>query len=449
MTQVDLLLRGGMLVLPDQVVQADLAISDRTIVEFGPALTYAARTTIDATGLHIFPALIDSHVHFNEPGRTSWEGFASGGRALALGGGALCVDMPLNGSPPLLDAAAFTSRAAAAERHSPVDVAFWGGLTPDNLGALDELAACGVVGFKAFMSNSGIAEFAAVDEDSLYRGMQQAARLNLPVAVHAENDAITAAATARARATGRTSWRDYLDSRPIAAELVAISTALALAEETDCRLHIVHVSSGAGVTRIAEAVARGVAVTCETCPHYLVLTEDDLERLGAVAKCAPPLRPAAVVAELWEHLGAGLIDWVASDHSPAPPELKQASDAFAVWGGIAGCQTTLPLLLSRGYHLGALTLPQIAGLVAGNPARHLHLRDRGEIRAGAWADLALVDLDQHWHLRAEELAYRHQVSPFVGMELRGQVRHTIRRGEFVVRDGRSIVTGGGRVVRAG
>lgn len=452
MVLYDLIVRGGAAVTPGGVGPADVAVADGVIAAIGPELAGGARAEIAAAGLHVLPALIDAHVHFNEPGRAEWEGWASGTRALAAGGGALCLEMPLNASPPTLDAASFAAKRAAAEAAALTDFALWGGLTPANLGRLDELAACGAVGFKAFMSNSGIADFAAADDLTLYEGMRSAARLGLPVAVHAESDALTAALAARAVAAGRLSARDYLDSRPVLAELEAIQRALLLAEEAGCALHIVHVSSGRGVALAAAARGRGVDVTVETCPHYLVLGEEDVELLGAAAKCAPPLRDAATREQLWARLLAGEVQLVASDHSPAPPEMKTGAgdNFFAVWGGIAGVQATLPLLLEEGHHRRGLALAAVAALTATNVAERFGLAPRkGALALGADADLALVALDEPHTLRREDLLDRHRISPYVGRSLRGPVRRTIRRGQTIFADGAAAAGAGGRLITPG
>lgn len=444
----DLIIRNGVLVTPAGPAAADLAVADGAIVAVGPELAGAAASTIDARGLHVLPALIDAHVHFNEPGRTGWEGWATGSAALAAGGGALCLEMPLNASPPTLDAAAFAQKLAAAEAASRVDFALWGGLTPANRDHLAELAACGVVGFKAFMSNSGIADFGAADDLTLYEGMAVAARLGLPVAVHAESDALTGALAARAAAEGRAGVRDYLASRPVVAELEAIQRAILFAAETGCRLHIVHVSSGRGVAMVAEARARGVDVSCETCPHYLVLAAEDVERIGAAAKCAPPIRDEATRADLWARLLAGDVDLVASDHSPAPPELKAAGGSFfAAWGGIAGAQATLELMLSEGYHGRGLSLAAIARLTAGRAAERFALAGKGQLAEGYDADLALVDLEAAWALGQADLRDRHRLSPYVGRAFRGRVVRTLRRGQTIFHDGQVADGAGGRLVR--
>src|SRR4051812_39377256 len=233
--------------------ERDIAVADGAIAAFeaGPA-----RMEIDARGLDMLPGVVDAHVHFNEPGRTDWEGWATGTRALAAGGATACVGMPLHAHPPTIDGAAFDAKVAAARAQAFVDFALWGGLVPGDLDRLDELAERGVVGFKAFMCDSGIADFPAADEDTLAAGMERAARLRLPVAVHAEDPAAL-------RQPAGTDWRAFVDSRPVDAELRAIATAVALAEQTGCALHVVHVSSARGVALVAEAAGRGVDVTCE------------------------------------------------------------------------------------------------------------------------------------------------------------------------------------------
>jgi allantoinase len=404
----DLLIRGASVVLPGVfLVTADVAIEGEQIAAIGPDLP-AAPNEIDARGLHLFPGAVDAHVHFNEPGRTEWEGWATGSRALAAGGATTCVEMPLNAHPPTLDGAAFDAKVAAASASSVVDFALWGGLVPGNLDRLEELAERGVVGFKAFMCDSGIEDFPAADDDTLHAGMERAAALGLPVAVHAERPA-------RLRPPAGTSWRDFVASRPVEAELEAIETAIALAHETGCDLHVVHVSCGAGV----ELVARAEGVTCETCPHYLTLTEDDLEELGTRAKCAPPLRGPDDREALWRHLGAGRIAFVASDHSPCPPSMK-AGDFTAAWGGIAGAQATLGLLLDA----GRLPPQAVAALTSANAAERLNL-PKGRLEPGADADLTLVDLRDR---RVPDLQDRHGLSPYAGRPLPRIVRTLVRGG---------------------
>src|SRR5262245_41198540 len=285
--------------------QFKVVVEDGSIAAIGPEL-HGKGEQIDGRGLAILPGVIDIHVHFNEPGRAAWEGAATGSRALAAGGGTVFFDMPLNSSPCTIDAAAFDAKRAALESASVTDFALWGGIVPGNRDALPGLAERGAVGFKAFMADSGLPEFPRSDDRTLFEGMRVAAAFGLPVAVHAENQELVA------RQTTASGIRDYLNSRPVLAEVEAIERAALLAREAGVKLHVVHVSSGRGVAAAIEARARGTDISIETCPHYLYFTDEDMERIGAIAKCAPPLRPSADRPDL------ARIDIVASDHSPAP-----------------------------------------------------------------------------------------------------------------------------------
>jgi allantoinase len=297
------------------------------------------------------------------------------------------------------------------------------------------------VGFKAFMCSSGLPEFPRADDRTLAEGLREAARLGLPVAVHAESEHLVTTPSGP-------SARDFLASRPVAAELDAIERALLFAEEAGAKLHIVHVSSGRGVTLAAEARARGVDVSVETCPHYLCFTDEDLERLGVVAKCAPPLRSADDRQALSTALLFGGVDLVASDHSPAEPSLKRG-DFVSAWGGIAGLQSTLAVLLQSGGgdRSRRLSLERIVDLIAEAPARRFRIAGKGTLAVGADADLILVDLRQSYTLSAGQLHQRHKTSPYLGMVFRGRVLRTIRRGETIFTDGRIVAEHRGRLVR--
>jgi allantoinase len=419
----DLLVRGR---------ERDLGISGGTFRAIGPNLSGHAREEIDATKMSIFPGVIDAHVHFNEPGRTDWEGFETGSRAAAAGGTTTIFDMPLNSHPPTIDGASFDAKRAAAEKSSLVDFGLWGGLVPENLDQLEALRDRGVVGLKAFMCSSGIDDFQHVDLATLREGMRIAASLNLLVAVHAESPELIQSGA------GKMSVRDFLESRPVEAELDAIRHALDLAQETKCRLHLVHVSCGRGVALVAEARAKGLDVSCETCPHYLLLTDDDMEKLGAVAKCAPPLRSSDDQRELWNRIVD--LTTIGSDHSPSPPEMKQRKNFFEVWGGISGVQHLLPPLVEKIPH------EQLAGLTSENVGQRFGVAEKGGIAVGKDADLSIVDLAHVDLVTAESLHYRHKQSPYLGRKLPRVVR-TILRGQTIYRDGKLATQPIGRFVR--
>ena len=404
--------------MPDLIIrgdEADIAIEDGKIC----ATEGKAVQEIDARGMLVLPGVIDVHVHFNEPGRTHWEGAATGSQAFAAGGGTLFFDMPLNSSPCTIGPDEFVEKRKALEAASVTDFGLWGGLVPGNAQQLDELAELGAIGFKAFVSDSGLPEFPRADDLTLYEGMLVAARHDLPVGVHAESEEITRGLTQRALAEGRTSIRDYLDSRPILAEVEAIHRVCLIAREAAAKVHIVHISSGRGVAAALEARALGTDVTIETCAHYLFFTDEDMERIGAAAKCAPPLRPAAEREALWKHLENGTIDIVASDHSPAPLDMKQDANFFKVWGGIAGVQSTLAVLIPR---------MNPTKVLSENPARRFRIARKGHIAIGYDADLVIVDPHKDYELTKTALKQRHAISPYIGSRFRGEIRHTLVRG---------------------
>ncbi len=424
MSDFDLLVRS----------EQDIGIRDGKIVSLGKNLSGRAKAEIDAHGLTIFAGVIDSHVHFSEPGRTDWEGFTTGSRAAAAGGTTTVFDMPLNAHPPTIDGPAFDAKRAAAEKHSLVDFGLWGGLVPGNIDQLETLRDRGVVGIKAFMCESGVDDFPAVDRATLRAGMKRAAELNLLVAVHAESNELL-----QNPPSGGT-VRDYLNSRPIQVELAAIKTAIELAHEAGCRLHIVHVSCGRGVALVKYARSHGADVTCESCPHYLLLTDEDMVALGAVAKCAPPLRLASEQADLWRQMGD--ISSIGSDHSPAPWSMKEAPNFFQVWGGISGCQHLLPLLIEA-----KIARREIERLTSAGVAKRFRIRGKGGIQIGHDADLTLVDLRAGENISAESLHYRHQHSPYVGRILRNRIARTILRGQTIFENGRFFSPPNGRLVR--
>jgi allantoinase len=429
---IDLVVLGGTVVTEADTRPADIAVDAGRIVAVGADATALgpARETIDARGLFALPGVIDVHVHFNEPGRTGWEGAATGSRALAAGGGTAFFDMPLNSTPCTVTIDAFERKLEALSASSIADFGIWGGLIPGAVASMEALADRGVVGFKAFLCDSGLAEFPRADERTLLAGLREAARLGLPVAVHAETEELVQR-DPNADARDALAW---MRSRPIGAEVHAIQRVTEMAGETGAKVHIVHISSGRGVAAALDARRRGVDVSIETCPHYLALTEDDAGRLGTVAKCAPPLRDRATQDDLWSAIVSGDLDIIGSDHSPSEPSLKH-TDFASAWGGIAGVQSTLPLVVDRGHRGRGLPLERIASLTSASPARRFGMTNKGRIGVGADADLVLLDLDAPWTLTLDDLLQRHKVSPYVGTRFRARVRRTILRGRTIFRDG--------------
>lgn len=435
MTTFDTIIRGARVVLRDRVEQLDIGITGEKITELSTRLTAGEATCIiEAEGLTVMPGVVDIHVHFNEPGLASWEGFRSGSAALAAGGITTYVDMPLNGVPPTTRPEAWEMKKKAAADQSYVDYAFWGGLVPGNREELAPLAGLGAAGFKAFMSEpggDGEDIFARADDHTLLDGMNELAKLNRVLALHAEDEGIVAELGAKSIAEGKTEPMDYIRSRPVEAEVVAVARALRYGEQTGCALHFVHISTREALDLIAEAKRRGQDVTSETCPHYLTLVDQDVVRLGAVAKCAPPLRSSSEQEQLWDALTSGLIDVIASDHSPCPPSMKQSDSFFEIWGGISGAQSTLLIMLEDGHLQRNINLPLLGRVLSLQPARRLGLESKGEIAIGKDADLVLIDWERNTTLNTEDLLYTHKQSPYVGRTFNCQIADVFCRGQRV------------------
>lgn len=438
------MIRGARTAAGDEV---DISVADGRIVDVDASVTIpTGAREVAANGMLVLPGGVDPHVHFNAPGaRSHWEGWQTGSAAAAAGGVTTVVEMPLNASPPTIDIAGFQAKAAVTDSH--VDFGLWGGVVPGNRAELDGLARAGVIGFKAFMSASGSDDFPASDELTLYEAMGTIADLGLPLLLHAESERMTAELTARAAAEGRTSVRDYLESRPPVAESEAIASAIELAAVTGCPLHIVHVSTARGVQLVATAHARGQDVSCEVTAHHLLLTENDAVELGAAAKCAPPLRSVVEVAALWQLVSEDETLFVVSDHSPAPPELKLGDDFFAIWGGIAGLQSTVELMVSESLSGGRLEVTQLPRVLAAAAAHRFRLPGKGTLAAGMDADLTLLDTGAERVLSRAELLDRHRSSPYVGRTLSARTYATYLRGDLIYRDGRLVGPPRGRLLK--
>ncbi|WP_332696234.1 allantoinase [Halalkalibacter lacteus] len=431
----DIVVRFGTIVTEKDVFQADIGIREGKVAAICTpgSIQSTDHKVIDANGLHIFPGLIDIHVHFNEPGRDNWEGLETGSKSLAAGGVTTFFDMPLNSNPPTTTREQFLIKQQLSNDKAIINYRLWGGLVPDNIDHLTDLHEEGAIGFKAFMSECGTDDFQYADNGTLLKGMEKIAELDSILALHAESNEMINYLTEKAINEKRFSIRDYCQSRPIISEVEAVERVLNYAELTGCKIHIVHVSSKRVIDRIIEAKTKGVNVSVETCPHYLAFSINDFEQIGATAKCAPPLREREEVEMLWKSIKNGDIDMVSSDHSPSPPELKdQGETIFDVWGGIAGCQSTLSVLLTEGFYKRRISLSKIAELTAYQPAKRFGLYPtKGSIQIGSDADLTLVDLNEEFTLKKEDLYYRHKISPYIGKKFIGKTKYTISRGQFV------------------
>ena len=433
-------------VLPDGVREATLVIEDGVITGVVRGLAIVdGMELVDVGESVVMPGVIDPHVHINEPGRTDWEGFDTATRAAAAGGLTMLVDMPLNSSPVTTTGAAFDRKREAAEGQLHCDCGFWGGVVPGNENEIEALVGRGVLGFKAFLTHSGIDEFPNVTEADLRKVMPVIAAHGLPLLVHCE---LEGRGGEGARSGDARSYREYLISRPAQWEVDAIELMIRLCEQYGCRTHIVHLSSAAAIGAIRQGKERGLPLTVETAPHYLYFSAEDIGDGETYFKCAPPIRDRENNAALWEALREGVIDFVATDHSPAPPAMKEpeGGDLTRAWGGISSLQLSLSVVWTaarqRGFEAEDLGqwMCALPALLVGEDGR------RGKIARGYSADLVIWDPAGSFRVEREGLLHRHKGTPYLGEELSGVVEQTWLRGEKIFDRADGVRLNRGRVV---
>jgi len=413
------------------------------------AAAYAppARERVDAAGLLILPGCIDAHVHVAS---TPFEGFPAATAAAAAGGVTTIVDMPFDAPAGISSVDQFAAKRARLEGETRVDCALLAAVKKETLDQVPGLAAAGACGYKLSLFDTDPVRFPVVPDPHLLEAFRRIAHTGLHAGVHAENDAIVQEAVRQFRAAGRSSPRDHALSRPPIAEVEATLRACEFARETGVRLHVHHVTHPRCLEVAARYRREGVRVTTETCPHYLLLSVDDMDRLKAHAKINPPLRERADVEALWAELAAGRIDIVASDHAPWPPDAKDKPDIFANASGCPGLQTLVPLLYSEGVARGRIGLARFVEVLCQNPARIFDLpAAKGSLRPGADADLVLFDPKRRWVIREDRMLSNAKWTPFIGTTVQGDVVATMVRGAFAYRDGEILAKpGDGRFLPA-
>lgn len=440
---VDLVVRSQRVVSAGGIAPAAIHITAGRIERVAPWADVPAGARLDDAGeLAVLPGIVDTHVHLNEPGRTEWEGFTTATRAAAIGGVTTLVDMPLNSIPPTTTREGFAAKRAAARNQCSVDVGFWGGVVPGNAGELAGMVTDGVRGFKCFLVDSGVDEFGWVRAHDLAIAMPILAGLDRPLLVHAEVAGPIDEATRGLAAADPCKYATYLASRPPGAEEQAIAMVTELCRTTRARTHIVHHSAASALPQLAAAKAAGLPLSAETCPHYLHFTAERIPDGATAFKCAPPIRDAANREALWAALATGVLDFVASDHSPCTPALKalEAGDFVAAWGGVSGLQLALPVIWTEASARGH-TLIEIARWMCAGPARLAGLSGKkGAIVAGADADLVVFDDAATATVTAAGIHHRHKLTPYAGETLRGAVHATYLRGQRVAEGGAMVAT---------
>ncbi len=455
MTQADLIVRGRRVVLPEGTRAASVHVREGRILSVREFDDVAQSTRLfeAGDGSVVMPGLVDTHVHVNEPGRTGWEGFETATRAAAAGGTTTIVEMPLNSVPATTTLEGLKAKLAAARGKCSVDVAFWGGVVPGNAPELAPMIEAGVVGFKCFLVDSGVAEFAHVTEADLRESLPELARLGALLIVHAELPQPIEAAAAHAAKSDDDPRRyaTFLATRPRAAEDAAVALMIRLGRETGARVHIVHHSSADALPLLREARREGVRITAETCPHYLAFASEEIADGATEFKCCPPVRERENRERLWAALEENLIEFVVSDHSPCPPELKrrETGNFLEAWGGISSLQLRLPVVWTEARRRGH-SIERVCEWLADAPARLAGLGARkGSIRAGADADFVVWNPDETFKVDPARLEHRHKLTPYAGRELAGVVEATFLRGEKIFERGEFTTGPKGRFLLRG
>jgi allantoinase len=451
--EADLVVRGKRIVTPEGERAAAIHIHGGAIARISgfddvppTSLIYEARNLV------VMPGLVDTHVHINEPGRTEWEGFATATRAAAAGGITTLIDMPLNSIPVTTSVDAFQTKLAAAAGKLSVDTGFWGGVVPENAQELLGLWEAGCFGFKSFLIDSGVKEFASVAESDLREALPIFAKIGAPLLVHAEVPGpIEDVANQRPTVVSRKSYQTWLASRPRAAENEAIDLLVRLGREFGARIHIVHLSSSDVIPQLRKAIATGQPLSVETCPHYLTFTSEEIADGGTAFKCAPPIRERENREQLWAALREETIGMIATDHSPCPPEMKrqETGDFLDAWGGIASLQLSLPAVWTEARRRG-FSLPHLAKWLCEAPASLAGLaHQKGTIAPGRDADLVIWNPEAGFKVDPAQLHYRHKLTPYAGRDLVGIVEATFLRGMKIFERGNFCVVPAGQVLLRG
>lgn len=444
---VDSVLSNVKAYLKSQIIECNIAIEEGKIEKIGKETHMPkADEKIDLRGLLVLPGLIDEHVHLRDECRSYKEDFSSGTAAAAAGGFTTVLDMP-NNDPVTISVERLRNRTELARRRILVNVGFYSEF-PKNISEIKDIAAEGAAGFKLFMG-SQVGGLNIENDEALKQAFKAVAETKLPVAVHAEDGASIAVIEAKLKQAKKTAPADYLRAHTEVVELKAIQRLLKLNEKIDAMLHFCHVTSKEGLATISEAKKAEKPVTCEVTPNHLLLSSDELQRLGAMVIMAPPLRDRTHVDALWKGIEDGSVDTIGSDHAPHTLEEKSASNVWDVRVGIPGLETTLPLMLTL-VRKKRLTIDRMVGLLAEKPAEIYGLRNRGYLEEGKNADLTIVDYNRQFKIDASKFKSKAKFSPYNGWEVYGKPVKTIVNGQVVFEDGEIMTKGGaGAIVRGG
>lgn len=452
---LDLLIKNANVVTSTSIEKENIGIKDGKIVSLTDVNEeVSAKEVIDVDGKYVFPGFIDTHAHLNDPGYEWREDYAHGTKAAILGGYTTIIDMPLQNEPAMTSAELFDRKEEKVSPHAYSDYCFWGGLIPDNFDKLKEQNDKGVVSFKSFIGPVS-PDYASLSYGQVYKALEIIKEFDGRAGFHCEDFSIIKEREAYMKENNKLTWRDFLDSRPASAELIATDAVIEMARETGCKVHICHISHPDVAQLVKDAQAEGVDVTAETCSHYLVFTEEDTIENGPLFKCAPPLRSEEDRKRLWDYVLDGTFSGIASDHSPCSYDEKfneilgnKIENVFDVWGGISGIQSGVQAVVSKALEEG-YPLTALAKTMAENPAKAFGIYGKkGDIKIGFDADLVVVDKDKEWEITEESLLYVNKISAFVGLKGKGMPVMSILRGKVMAKDGEVVGSeGDGKLVR--
>jgi allantoinase len=431
---------------PEGIKEATVYIAGGKITDVTEGKITTGVEVFDAGDSVLMPGLIDSHVHINEPGRTEWEGFETATKSAAAGGITTLVDMPLNSTPVTTTAEAFLEKQESAYGKLFVNCGFWGGIVPGNTNDILPLIHAGVLGFKAFLTHSGIDDFPNVDALDLEKASAFLSKEKIPLLVHAELD--WEHQGLKALEESPLSYKAFLHSRPKDWEDQAINMMIDLSEAFSLKVHIVHLSSSTSIEQLKAARTKGLPITVETCPHYLFFNAENIPDGDTRFKCAPPIREKANNDLLWQALKDGLIDFVVTDHSPAPPSLKKndSGNLKDAWGGISSLQLSLPVMWTL-MRKNNFSLEDLSRLMSGNVSKFIALdQSKGKIQRGYDADLAIFNPERKFKVKQSMMHHRHKMTPYEGVELYGVVEQTYVAGKKVFDNGSFVSSPPGKII---
>jgi len=428
----EFLLHSSRCFVDGRLVEATLHIKEGKIYKVYSGLHAEKHVTLYEYGdLLVIPGVIDAHVHINEPGREDWEGFDTATRSAAIGGITTLIEMPLNASPVTTNLDAFELKKQAAQNKLHVNCGFYGGVIPENTKTndIESLIKAGVFGIKGFLTHSGIDEFPNVSKEDLEAIAPVLHKYDIPLLLHCELTDTNIPVVNDTK-----SYQEYLTSRPPHWETNAIELALSIQEKYDIHVHIVHLATSKGLKPIQEHKKKTDKLTVETCPHYLFFSAEEIPDAAPIYKCAPPIREKFNNELLWQAVDKGEIDFISSDHSPAPPERKQleSGDFFKAWGGISGLQYTLCVMNSISKKQD-MDIEKLIPLITSNPAQFLGIGHRkGYLKEGYDADITVWDDTQSFILTEQKILHKHKATPYINQKMQGIVEHTFVNGVQVV-----------------